>query len=303
MIHVDIPSGLLGRVVDLGQVTITREMIAGYVRAVGDRHDDTIAPPTYCLVLRRGMTPEIDLARGTFGVYGGHDLEFRQSLRAGETYHLSGRVVDVYEKSGRGGPMAVVVREAEVRTPGGELVVRIVERQIVRQVPREQSRPPSPAKVESQPQALRPANPPSPLSSEPEPGAELNPWRRATPSPEAVASYVGSSQMREGLFVDADYARSLGYRGIVVPGPMLTAFIEQFLRQQLAGWRIERLSTTFRVPTISGDALLLQGAVTERHAMADGEHILCDIIIEHDNGDRAVTATATLRRVRSVGSV
>lgn len=128
-------------------------------------------------------------------------------------------------------------------------------------------------------------------------GDELGPCHRSCPSAAGIAAYVGASDVREPLFTDAEYARALGFRGLVVPGPMLTAFIEQFLRDALPGWQVERLGTTFRVPTIAGDSLTLRGAVTEHHAMADGERIVCDVVIEHSDGERAVTGTATLRRI------
>jgi len=105
--------------------------------------------------------------------------------------------------------------------------------------------------------------------------------------------------VRESIFADDSYARSLGFRGIVVPGPMLTAYLEQFVRQHTSGWRLERLSTTFRIPTIAGCALCLHGAVTEHHEMADGEHLVCDLVIEHVGGERAVTGTARLFRGRA----
>ena len=130
-------------------------------------------------------------------------------------------------------------------------------------------------------------------------GDELGPRHRACPSAPGIAAYVGTSDVQEQLFTDAEYARALGFRGLVVPGPMLTAFIEQFLRDALPGWQVERLGTTFRVPTIAGDSIVLRGAVTEHHDMADGERIVCDVVIEHHDGERAVTGTATLRRVET----
>jgi len=140
--EIRIPHDLLGREVDLGEVTVTRDMIASYVRAVGD--DTSLggsleeAPPTFCLTLRRGLTPDIPLPPGTFGVYGGHDLEFLQPIRAGRRYRTSARVVDVFEKSGRSGALTVVVREATIREEDGSPAVRITERQIIR------ARPPGP---------------------------------------------------------------------------------------------------------------------------------------------------------------
>jgi hypothetical protein len=75
-----------------------------------------------------------------------------------------------------------------------------------------------------------------------------------------------------------------------------TAFLEHFLRAQLPGWRLERLGSTFRMPTITGDAITLSGVVSEHHQRADGDHIVCDLVIEHPSGERAVTASARLKR-------
>jgi acyl dehydratase len=142
---IEIPAELLGREVDLGMVTVTTEMIAAYAAAVGDASADTgaaeEAPPTFCLALRRGMTPEIPLPPELFGVYGGHDLEFHRPIRAGATYRISGRIADVYEKIGRSGTLTIVVREATIRDVTGQVAARIVERQIVRQRPSVRSTP------------------------------------------------------------------------------------------------------------------------------------------------------------------
>lgn len=134
-----IPDHLLGRDIDLGRVTVTAEMIAAYARAVGDpaaaAGPPSEAPPTFCLAMRRGMTPPIELPPDLFGVYGGHDLEFHHPILAGETYRITARVADVYEKIGRSGPLIVVVREATIHDSAHQLAVRIIERQIVRQRP------------------------------------------------------------------------------------------------------------------------------------------------------------------------
>lgn len=128
-------------------------------------------------------------------------------------------------------------------------------------------------------------------------GHELGPQQRAALRVEDVARYVQTADNPEPLFTEPALARALGYRGVVVPGPMLAAFLEQFVRGELVGWRLERLSTTFRVPTVVGDTLILHGVVTEHHVTADGERIVCDLLLEHADGERAVTGTATLGRV------
>jgi len=135
---ISVPRDVLGRDVDLGRVRVTAEMIAAYRAAVGDTAvpgKENEAPPTFCLALRRGMTPAIELPPHLFGVYGGHDLELHRPIRAGEVYHISGNISDVYEKMGRSGVLTVVVRAALIRDAVGRLAVRIVERQIIRRRP------------------------------------------------------------------------------------------------------------------------------------------------------------------------
>ncbi len=136
---INVPAGLLGREVDLGAVAVTADMIANYARTVGDEatlagllHE---APPTFCLAVRGGMVPEVPMPPDVFGVYGGHDMEFHQPIRAGHVYTVSARLTDVYEKSGRSGALTVVVREVAIRDEGGQPVARITERQILRHKP------------------------------------------------------------------------------------------------------------------------------------------------------------------------
>lgn len=314
MLHV--PEDLLGREVELACVTVTAEMIADYAHAVGDTPAATgEAPPTFCLSMRRGMTPEVPLPPDVFGVYGGHDLEFQRPIRAGEQYRITGRIAEVYEKIGRSGTLTVVVRDATVCELTGAVAARIVERQIIRKRPQPTTAAAGPERPS--PAAARMVTDPSEegtfagrrdatstAATEPpvddlDLGHELGPWRRSTPTADAIARYAGTADIAEPLFTSAPTARGLGYRGVVVPGPMLAAFLEHFVRRELPGWRLERLGTTFRVPTITGDTITLSGVVTERHELPDGERLVIDLLIEHSDGERAVTGTATLRRLNA----
>ena len=135
------------------------------------------------------------------------------------------------------------------------------------------------------------------MSRLPELGDEIGPLRRQAPEAEDIRRYGAAGDFREGIFSDEDYARGLGFRGLVVPGPLLAAYVEQFLHQQFPDWSVEWLSTTFRLPSAAGDMLTLRGAITEDHHTSAGERIVCDVVIEHPNGDRAVTASARLRRI------
>lgn len=127
-------------------------------------------------------------------------------------------------------------------------------------------------------------------------GDEFGPLRRRAPEAAQIAAYMGAGRFTEPLFVDEAYARARGFAGVIAPGPMLTAFLEQFVRGALPGWRIEALGTTFRVPIPAGSEVELRGAVTEHHEMADGERLVCDLVVAHADGTAAVTGTARLFR-------
>lgn len=125
-------------------------------------------------------------------------------------------------------------------------------------------------------------------------GDEIGPLRRRAPEAAQIAAYMSAGRFTEPLFVDEAYAQALGFAGVIAPGPMLTAFLEQFVRAALPGWQLEALSTTFRVPTPAGSEVELRGAVTEHHEMIDGERLVCDVVVAHADGTAAVTGTARL---------
>ena len=302
-----VPHDLLGREVDLGEIRVTSDMIGAYMRAVGDPATSTTplleAPPTFCLAVRRAASPSVPLPADMFSVHGGHDLEFHQPIRAGERYAIRGCVADVFDKMGRTGRLTVIVSEVRITDGRGTLATRLLERMIVR------PRPPAGARAqEIGPDAESPQTdgeglplPPAEAQHAAAPGdvdlgLELGPHRRGTPDADAIAAYARSVDTEESLFRNPAWARALGFRDVLVPGPMLSAFLEHFVRGQLPGWSLERLSTTFRVPTITGDGIVLSGVVTEHHDAADAERLVCDLVVEHTNGERAVTGTATLRR-------
>ncbi len=138
---------LLGKEIEIGTFTVSAEEIRAFARAVGDLnplyfeveyarkagYPDVIAPPTFCMQLRGGrMLPEVPLEPGVVSLHAGQELEFYDEIYAGQTYTATAKVTSVYEKTGRSGPMGVIVREMEIKDHSGEKVVVLRERQIVR---------------------------------------------------------------------------------------------------------------------------------------------------------------------------
>lgn len=137
------------RHVRLAPIIVTADDIRDFAQALGDSnplyldrqaaraagYPDVIAPPMFCMRLRGGkMLPEVPLPPGLMSLHAGQDIEFHGEIVAGRTYTLSARVAAVYEKTGRRGPMDIIVRETRITDAKGRAVVNIRERQIVRSV-------------------------------------------------------------------------------------------------------------------------------------------------------------------------
>jgi len=139
--------GLIGKEFSVGTFAITAEAIREFARAVGDLnplyldpeaakqagYPAVIAPPTFCMHLRGGrMLPEVPLAPGFTSLHAGQEFELYDEIYAGQTYTAVGKLVEVYEKTGRSGPLGVIVREMAVKDAAGKTVLILRERQMVR---------------------------------------------------------------------------------------------------------------------------------------------------------------------------
>ena len=145
MIKID--PDMLNKEVPLGEFAVTAEDIRDFAEAVGDLNPlyldpqaarqagyaAVIAPPTFCMHLRGGrMVPDVPLEPGFTSLHAGQEFEFYDEIYAGRTYSAVGKLVEVYEKTGRSGPLGVIVREMVVRDAAGKTVLILRERQMVR---------------------------------------------------------------------------------------------------------------------------------------------------------------------------
>ena len=122
-------------------VTVERGKIKEFARAVGDLNPfylddrvgaasewgDIIAPPTFATTFRDDSLDYTAFLRelGTDisrVLHGEQEFELHRPIRPGETFLCRSRVLDVYEKTGKSGPMAFVVREMVVTDKTDEIV-------------------------------------------------------------------------------------------------------------------------------------------------------------------------------------
>jgi hypothetical protein len=130
-------------------VTVERGKIKEFARAIGDSNPfhlddqigaasawgDIIAPPTFATTFRHedGGAMLRDLGTDISRVlHGEQEFELFRQIRPGETFLCRPRVLDVYEKTGRSGPMAFVVRETVITDRANEIVAKMRHITVVR---------------------------------------------------------------------------------------------------------------------------------------------------------------------------
>ena len=132
-------------------VTVERGKIKEFARAIGDLSPfylddevanagpwgDIIAPPTFPITFRDEQADTGALLRD-LGVdigrllHGEQEFEHFKPIRPGRTYLCRGRITDIYEKAGKSGPMAFVVREITVTDSDNDVVAVMRQTTVVR---------------------------------------------------------------------------------------------------------------------------------------------------------------------------
>ena len=122
-------------------VTVERGKIKEFARAVGDLSPfylddavgkagpwgDIIAPPTFPITFRDeggdtgALLRDLGVDIGRL-LHGEQEFEQFKPIRPGQTYLCRLRIADVYEKAGKSGPMAFVIRETTVTDSDNEVV-------------------------------------------------------------------------------------------------------------------------------------------------------------------------------------
>jgi acyl dehydratase len=147
---IQINRAVLGKEYPPYPVTVERGRIKDFARAIGDLNPlylddrigaasewgDIIAPPTFPTTFRDetgGAALLQDLGVDISRVlHGEQEFELHRALRPGETFLCRSKVVDIYEKSGRSGGLAFVVRETAVTDGANEIVATMRHVTVVR---------------------------------------------------------------------------------------------------------------------------------------------------------------------------
>jgi acyl dehydratase len=145
-----INKGVIGKESPPFVVTVERGKIKEFARALGDTNPaylddrvgqasewgDIVAPPTFMTTFRDGADSgeflrelRTDISRL---LHGEQEFEVFRPIRPGETFVCRSKVLDVYEKTGRSGPLGFVVRETSVTDQTNEIVAFVRHITVVR---------------------------------------------------------------------------------------------------------------------------------------------------------------------------
>jgi acyl dehydratase len=144
---ITIDPAIIGQEMSVGDFLATEENIRAFAEATGDTdplsldadaawragYPNALASPLFAMKIRGVLAlPDAELAPGVVSLNAGLEFEFHDEIHAGQTYAVSVKITDVYEKTGRSGPLGVFVRELLIRDETGRLVVLMRERRMVR---------------------------------------------------------------------------------------------------------------------------------------------------------------------------
>ena len=127
---------VIGKEVEVGDMTITREMIDNYARAVGETnplytddaaakdgpYGEVVAPSGLLQTMHHGFGPDAKVQFGTTSFHAGQKMEFFAPIRVGDTITAAAQVKEVYGKTGRSGMMVFTVNLVTYRNQAGDKV-------------------------------------------------------------------------------------------------------------------------------------------------------------------------------------
>jgi hypothetical protein len=132
-VKVEFDRSKLGEVLAEHEITVTEEAILRYAKSIGETDPryttpgpDLIAPPGICTILEAPQRAlEVKFSFGKTSMHAGSTLYSYAPIRAGDKLRATVKLVDVYTKTGRSGPMGFVVYENEFIREDGTVVAKI----------------------------------------------------------------------------------------------------------------------------------------------------------------------------------
>ena len=109
-------------------------------------------------------------------------------------------------------------------------------------------------------------------------------------------AYAQVSGDRNPLHLDAQFAATTHFGGIIAHGMLTLAFISEMMAAEFQKPWLESgaLRVRFRGAAYVGDSVETSGSVKKEETRPGGKHLTCAVVVSSQNGQELVSGTATL---------
>ena len=268
-----------------------------------------IAPPIGYFGAGQDWHFEVPLPFNSYGLNGGSDWQFLRPAGVGTWITRWFRILDIFEKQGRSGPLVFIVRQ-ETQTDQDGQVISVAKRVSIHRAlaPEDGSRagarvadrlttvgvaPPDPDVVLAKPEATKGAQI---YFEDVEAGAELSPVVKGPMTTSHLIRWAAANGNYARIHWDLPFAQlHQGLPNVVVNGSLKNQYLGQLLLDFAGeeGW-VKRFYVEHRGMDFPGDTLTARGTVTGTREVDGFGYVDCQVALGNDRGEQTASGTATV---------
>ena len=268
-----------------------------------------IAPPIGYFGAGQESHFQVPLPFNSYGLNGGSDWQFLRPAYTGDWVSRQFRILDIFEKQGRSGPLVFVVRQEIQTNQEGKVINTDRHTSIHRALPSDDQ----PETVSEGADHLQtvPVSPPGPDVSIPRPtpssaeqhyfeevavGAELPPVVKGPLTTTHLVRWAASNGNYARIHWDLPFAQ-LHQRlsNVVVNGSLKNQYLGQLLVNFAgeSGW-FKRFYVEHRGMDYPGDVLTASGTVTDKEERDGFGYVYCQVALTNSRGGQTASGRATV---------
>ena len=252
---------------------------------------------------------QVPLPFNSYGLNGGSDRQFLRPAYAGDWISRQFRILDIYEKQGRSGPLVFVVRQETQTNQQGQVINTDRHTSIHRALPSD-DQPAAASEGDDHLQTV-PVSPPSPdvTVSRPAPspvrqryfeevaeGTDLSPVVKGPMTTTHLVRWAAANGNYARIHWDLPFAQ-LHQRlaNVVVNGSLKNQFLGQLLVNFVGdeGW-FKRFYVEHRGMDYPGDVLTASGTVTSKEERDGFGYVFCQVTLSNNRGEQTASGRATV---------
>jgi acyl dehydratase len=268
-----------------------------------------IAPPIGYFGAGQEWHFEVPLPFNSYGLNGGSDWQFLAPVRVGTWITRRFRILDIYEKQGRSGPLVFIVRLETQTDQHGQELSQARRVSIHRALPAGDQ--PSDVAQVADSLSTVPVAPPDPEVILPKPGVAPKPQLHyedvsvGMDLPSVVKGPMTTTHLIRWAAANGNYARihwdlpfaqmHQGLANVVVNGSLKNQYLGQLLLDFAGdeGW-FKRFYVQHRGMDYPGDTLMASGTVTDKREIDGYGYVDCQVALRNDRDNQTASGTATV---------